>query len=45
MFELLVYLVASSLIFIAGFYAGIKNAKSSKVDAGKELLRRLKSKD
>lgn len=45
MFELLVYLVASSVIFIAGFYAGIKNANSSKVDAGKELLRRLKSKD
>ena len=45
MFELLIYLIASSLIFVAGFYAGVKNANSSKVDAGKELLRRLKSKD
>jgi hypothetical protein len=45
MFELLIYLIASSVIFIAGFYAGVKNADSSKVNAGKELLRRFKSKD
>jgi hypothetical protein len=45
MFEFLVYLIAGSILFVAGFYAGIKNANSSKVDAGKELLRKLKSKD
>jgi len=45
MFELLIYLIASSIIFIAGFYSGVKNAESKKVAWGKEVLRRLKSKD
>jgi hypothetical protein len=45
MFTLLVLITAFALVFVAGFYAGIKNANSSKVDAGKELLRKLKSKD
>ena len=45
MFDLLIYLTIAAIIFVGGFYAGIKNANSSKVDAGKELLRKLKSKD
>jgi hypothetical protein len=45
MFELLIYLIASAILFIAGFYAGVKNSESKKVAWGKEVIRKLKSKD
>lgn len=35
-------LVSAALGFAAGFYAGIKNANSSKLAKGKELLSALK---
>jgi uncharacterized protein YneF (UPF0154 family) len=31
--------------FVGGFYAGVKNANSSKLSKGKELLNALKSKE
>ena len=45
MFELLIYLIAVVVLFVAGFYSGVKNAESKKVQWGKELIRKLKSKD
>ena len=45
MFEFLIYLTAGAVLFIAGFYAGVKNANSSKINKGKELIKALKSKD
>jgi hypothetical protein len=45
MFELLIYLIATVILFVAGFYSGVKNANSKKVQWGKEVLRKLKSKD
>jgi hypothetical protein len=45
MFELLIYLIAGAVLFIAGFYAGVKNSESKKVAWGKEVIRKLKSKD
>lgn len=45
MFELLIYLIVAAVLFVAGFYSGIKNAESKKVQWGKELIRKLKSKD
>ena len=45
MFEFLLYLIAGSILFVAGFYSGVKNAESKKVVWGKEVLRKLKSKD
>jgi hypothetical protein len=45
MFELLIYLVATVVLFVAGFYSGVKNADSKKVQWGKEILRKLKSGD
>lgn len=45
MFELLVYLIAGAVMFVAGFYSGVKNAESKKVQWSKEVIRKLKSKD
>jgi len=45
MFEFLLYLTFAAVLFIAGFYSGVKNAESKKVQWSKEVLRKLKSKD
>lgn len=45
MFELLIYLIAGAVLFIAGFFAGVKNAGSSKVEKTIDILKALKSKD
>jgi hypothetical protein len=45
MFEFLIYLIAGAILFIAGFYSGVKNAESKKVQWSKEVIRKLKSKD
>jgi len=45
MFELLICLIVAAVLFVAGFYSGVKNAESKKVQWGKEVLRKLKSKD
>jgi len=38
-------LVCTLIGFVGGFYAGVKNANSSKLSKGKELLNALKSKE
>jgi hypothetical protein len=40
-----VFLVLFIIGFAGGFYAGVKNANSSKLAKGKELLSALKSKE
>ena len=39
------HLIAIFLGFIGGFYAGVKNAKSAKVEKAVDILQALKSKD
>jgi len=42
MFTLLLSLTVIALAFLGGFYAGIKNAKSSKVEKTFEVFKNLK---
>ena len=42
---MIIALISLILGFAGGFYAGVKNANSSKVAKGKELLSALKSKE
>ena len=45
MFTLLLILTVTFLAFTAGFFVGIKNANSRKVEKSIDLLKALKSKD
>ena len=40
----MIYIICIVLGFAGGFYAGIKNANSAKVDKGKSILDALKGK-
>ena len=42
---MIIALISLILGFAGGFYAGVKNANSSKISKGKELLDALKSKE
>ena len=42
---MIIALISLILGFAGGFYAGVKNANSSKLAKGKELLAALKSKE
>jgi uncharacterized protein (UPF0333 family) len=42
MFTFLLSLIVIALAFIGGFYAGVKNAKSSKVEKATEAFKALK---
>ena len=42
---MIIALISLVLGFAGGFYAGVKNANSSKLAKGKELLSALKSKE
>ena len=44
MFTFLLSLTVIALAFIGGFYAGIKNAKSSKVEKAKTLFEEISGK-
>ena len=41
---MITFLIALFLGFIGGFYAGVKNAKSAKVEKAKSILDALKGK-
>lgn len=45
MFTFLLSLVVVALAFLGGFYAGVKNAGSKKVDKTIDIIKALKSKD
>lgn len=45
MFTLLLSLIVITLAFLGGFYAGVKNASSKKVEKTLDILKALKSKD
>lgn len=45
MFTFLLSLIIVALAFVGGFYAGIKNAKSQKVEKTIDIIKALKSKD
>jgi lipopolysaccharide biosynthesis regulator YciM len=42
MFIFLLSLIVIAIAFVGGFYAGIKNAKSSKVEKANEVFKALK---
>jgi uncharacterized protein YneF (UPF0154 family) len=42
---MIIALISLILGFAGGFFAGVKNANSSKISKGKELLDALKSKE
>jgi len=43
--SMIIALISLIIGFAGGFYAGVKNANSSKLSKGKELLDALKSKE
>lgn len=45
MITLAIYSVVAVALFAAGFYAGLKNAGSKKVEKSIDLIKALKSKD
>lgn len=45
MFTFLLSLIVVALAFVGGFYAGIKNSQSKKVEKGLDIIKALKSKD
>jgi len=45
MITLAIYSIVAVALFAAGFYAGLKNAGSKKVEKSIDLIKALKSKD
>lgn len=45
MFTFLISLIVVTLAFAGGFYAGVKNAGSKKVEKAVDIIKALKSKD